>query len=219
MTYFFDIGANNGSDSMHWLNHHIDKGGIVYAFEPTPQLCEKIKTQIQERKWQDRYLVIQKAVSHFNGTAPFYVSGQADWGCSSLDQFQDSIELEKTWPGRQDFKVTDTIQVEVIRLDQFIEDEKLLAKDPNFRIDYLHVDAQGEDLNVLKSLGKYLTLVKEGVIEMPSSHQQKLYKDQLYVMEDAVNFLKENGFIIDKIESNDTQTNEVNIYFHASSSS
>jgi hypothetical protein len=32
------------------------------------------------------------------------------------------------------------------------------------KIDYLHVDAQGMDLRVLKSLGSYLSIVKE---EMP----------------------------------------------------
>jgi hypothetical protein len=70
-----------------------------------------------------------------------------------------------------------------------------------------------KDLEVLISLGDKINIVRTGVIEMPTSHEKKLYKDQKYIEKDAVEFLNKNGFQIDKIESNDCYRNEVNIYF------
>ena len=58
-----------------------------------------------------------------------------------------------------------------------------------------------------------INIVKAGVIEMPTSHNTKLYKNQKYLKDDAINFLKEKGFQIVGVNSNDAQCNEVNIFF------
>ena len=97
--------------------------------------------------------------------------------------------------------------MEVIRLDTFIEDNGI------DEIEYLHCDVQGKDLEVLFSLGKYIDILKSGVIEMPTTHERKLYKDQTYTAEDARKFLEANGFRITHETSNDWHNNECNIYF------
>jgi FkbM family methyltransferase len=202
MPVVFDVGANNGSSFLDQARANKDL--VVWAFEPTPKLAADL---IEKTKDLPNYHVVQKAVSDVAGQATFYIAGSdgCDWGCSSLNHFNDN--LDQTWPGRTDFRVTDQVNVEVIRLDSFVEELGLT------RIDHLHVDVQGKDLEVLKSLGDKLSIVASGVIEMASSEEVKLYKDQKYVLADAIKFLNENGFRVHRIEPNDVKCNEVNVYF------
>lgn len=194
----FDVGANNG-DSFFELARR-DPSVSVYAFEPTPEMCRIIQEKI---KGFDNYVLIEKAVSDFEGVAVFHVAGQADWGCSSLLEFSEKSRTE--WPGRTDFVKTDEIEVEVIRLDRFVKENGIL------KIDYLHIDTQGSDLKVLKGLGDQLGLVQEGVLEA-AGKPDILYDGQNTEVE-CIKFLVEHGFRIKKIESNDHFRNEVNIYF------
>jgi FkbM family methyltransferase len=191
----FDVGANNGSSCDHYIN---DKN-TVYAFEPTPYLLNNFLY----KKSCKNYIVIPKAVSDYNGVAEFNIAGQADWGCSSLNIFENN--LNETWPNRTDFKITEKIQVEVIRLDSFIEQNKIS------HIDFLHCDTQGNDLKVLKSLGKYIDIVNSGSVEV-------FKKNPLYVnidnsFDSVVQFLKTYKFNIKNIISNDSHGNEYNITF------
>lgn len=197
---FFDVGANNGDSSIHQAMN--DPDVHVYAFEPTPRMADIIRDRTRNLP---NYEVIQKAVSNETGRATFFIAGNYDWGCSSLCKFND--ELNVTWPGRMDFNVTDTIEVDVIRLDSFVNDRNIQ------KIDYLHVDVQGKDMEVLQGLGEHIDKVHAGVVEVPTSHNKRLYKDQIYIIDDVVEFLKQNGFNVENIEPNDCYNNEVNVYF------
>lgn len=198
MRVFFDVGANNGQQFIDLAS--INQDVFVYAFEPTPQMCEVIKSKTRHLK---NYILIEKAVSDFEGKAVFNVAGQGDWGCSSLLNFSDKSKTE--WPGRTDFKVTQKIDVDVIRLDKFIEENGISE------IEHLHIDTQGSDLKVLKGMGPYLSIVKSGVIEA-ANKDDVLYEGQ-NTKEQCVSFITENGFIIESISCNDPPCNEVNIKF------
>jgi len=195
---FFDVGANSGKDSIPIAKNDVNT--IVFGFEPTPQLIGIIKNQISGL---NNYILIEKAVSNYNGKSKFNVAGQADWGCSSLLEFSDKSKTE--WCGRTDFRITEEIEVDVIRLDNFIEEFKIK------KIDYLHVDTQGSDLNVLKGLGDYLKIVNEGVIEA-ANKENILYFGQ-NTKEECIDFLVKNNFKIINVEKNDPHDNEINIYF------
>ncbi|AGE51096.1 hypothetical protein PBCVCVG1_200L [Paramecium bursaria Chlorella virus CVG-1] len=197
MKVYFDVGANSGESMMH---HASD--GIVYAFEPTPRMIDIIK---ERSRGMENYHLIEKAVADYNGKSTFFISGNADWGFSSLNTFNDN--LEETWPGRSDFKVTDQVEVDVIRLDGFIEEHNIEE------IEFFHCDTQGKDLEVLIGMGDHLSKIKSGVIEMPTRHDTKLYKDQKYLETDARAFLETHGFCVERVESNDSQQNEVNVFF------
>ncbi len=192
----FDVGANDGSTTINlikafpWIT--------VFAFEPTPFLVTIIRERTAGIKG---YHLQVNAVGEVPGEATFNVAGSADWGCSSLLEFSDG--LEKTWPGRTDLKVTDKIKVDVIRLDDFLTQHRI------DQIDFLHVDTQGHDLSVLKSLGSRIGVVKAGVIEVPQSDEVKLYKGQ-HTKEEALRFLESHGFKIWRI---DHQLNEDNVFF------
>lgn len=193
MKTIFDVGANDGSSCYHFSVN----GDLVYAFEPTPFLLQKFLLP----KQSSNYIVVPKAVSNFNGKAKFKIAGQHDWGCSSLNSFSEN--LNQTWIGRTDFVVTEEIDVEVIKLKSFILQEKISC------IDFLHVDTQGSDLDVLLGLEEKIIIVNAGVIEAPASEEVKLYQNQ-YSKEQAEAFLINHGFKIDKLEY---QQNEFNIFF------
>lgn len=204
--FYFDIGANDGRSM---ISRAYEPDSVVYAFEPTPELVEKLRENYSNLP---NYHVIPKAVSDKEGKATFYISGHADWGCSSLCNFQNDDTLKRTWPGRTDFGVTQSVEVEVIRLATFISDLRKNSVQID-EIEYFHCDAQGKDLEVLMGMGKEIGLIKRGVIEMPTSHLSKLYSDQYFIDKDAIEFLENRGFEIISIESNDDQRNEVNIHF------
>ncbi len=195
---FFDVGANLGTSSIHIAIS--DPDTFVYAFEPTPELILYLKKQTLNLK---NYTVVGKAVSDYDSKAVFNVAGQSDWGCSSLLEFSDKSKTE--WPGRTDFVVTKQIQVDVIRLDNFIIENNIDV------IDYFHCDTQGSDLDVLYGLGEKISIIKEGTIEA-AAKQDILYKNQNTVME-CIEFLKMNNFEVVSVISNDPEFNEANIHF------
>lgn len=195
----FDVGANNGGSNIDKALYH--PNNLVFAFEPTPEMIEVIKSKTSHLR---NYVLIEKAVSDYDGTAKFNVVGTAGWGCSSLLDF--SNKSKKKWPGRtQDFKVTNQIDVDVIRLETFIR-EKTIPK-----IDYLHIDTQGSDLQVLKGLGDLIRIVRSGVVEA-GKEKDILYKGQ-NTLKETISFLESNGFEITELESNDPYDNEINVHF------
>lgn len=191
----FDVGANNGRSCFHFINGK----NTVYAFEPTPFLLEKYLYP----KSSSSYIVIPKAVSDFNGKSQFNIAGQADWGCSSLNVFSEDLNI--TWPDRKDFKVTDTIDVEVIRMDTFIEENNIHV------VDFLHCDTQGSDLKVLKSFGEKISILKSGEVE--AFAKNPLYKENDNSVDNVKEFLIQHGFKIDRVVNNDCYGNELNIHF------
>jgi FkbM family methyltransferase len=191
----FDVGANDGSSCYPLCS----EDSVVYAFEPTPQL---IREYLLPRA-SDKYVVIPKAVSDFDGKTIFNIAGQADWGCSSLNNFSD--KLHDTWPGRDDFKVTEKITVDVTRMDTFIEENGIN------HVHYLHCDTQGSDLKVLKSFGKYINIIESGVVE--AYEKNPLYQESDNNKEAIIKFLEDHNFMITDITSNDSHNNEVNIHF------
>lgn len=208
MKAIFDVGANNGYDG---LKLAVDNPGMhVFAFEPTPELIAAIhanKETVERMRGGaiSNYTLIEKAVSDFNGRTTFHIAGQQDWGCSSLLNFSEG--LDRTWPGRTDFKVTRAIDVDVIRLEDFCAEKNITA------IAYLHSDTQGADLRVLEGLGRYRACLKRGKIEAPGSRSVALYKEQ-HVLEDVVVAFLKWGFEIERITPNDEHCNELNIAFH-----
>ena len=198
MIYIFDVGAHWGQDSLHLARDNKDI--TVYAFEPTPELAQRLRDESKE--FSDRYKIFECAISDFDGEADFHMV-EGDTGSASLNEFSDN--LDKSWPGRTDFVVRGTKKVEVYRLDTWLD--KFAPEITE--IEHLHIDAQGSDLAVLKGLGDKLRMVKTGVVEVPQSAELSLYKGQ-HTKEEAVQFLVSNRYEIVKMTK---QVNEDNIYF------
>lgn len=197
-----DVGANNGKS----LFPHLDKNDLLkcWAFEPTPHLIDILTTE--SKKYGERYHVEPYALSDFDGSAKFNIQAHSDWGCSSLNTFDDNIK--ETWPGLNEFYNDYSIDVKVYRFDTWY-------KEHNFkwdRIDFFHCDAQGSDLKVLQGMGDLIHMIRMGEIECARNDTVKLYKEN-HTLDDTVEFLTHKGFTITNISYNDGFGNELNVMF------
>lgn len=198
---FFDIGANEGNDFINIAKNEPQTN--VYAFEPIPKLVEKLRHLTSHLK---NVNIIESAVSDFNGKSIINISPESiygDYSCSSLLEFSEKSKTE--WPGREDFKIIDNLEVNVLRLDSF------LIQNGITKIDYLKIDTQGHDLKVLKGLGDFISIVECGIMEA-GAKDDILYNGQ-NTENESIAFLESNGFEIINVSSNDIFRNEVNIIF------
>ena len=185
MEKIIEVGANSGQDSIKYLS----KGNrFLYAFEPVPYLGDNL-IKLLDGAGITTYKLIRKAVTDTNGTATFHLSGTElahNFACSSLHQFADNIHQQ--WGGRPDFVHTNSLEVETMRLDTFIEEEGIEE------VEYLHIDAQGNDFTVLKSLGDKVGIVKAGKCE--AANKVALYKGVDNSVYSIIEWLEANGFRI-----------------------
>lgn len=203
-----EVGAYDGSDSLRFHG----QGYRVFTFEPNRELYANL---LAKTRGLEGYAVLNQAVCLEDGTTDFYVCRAG--GASSILPFKDDRELERHWTAaRTDVQYSGTkYAVECTRLDTFLERQGLAGVD----IDYLHCDAQGADLDVLKSLGKYVGNVKEGVIESAYSAEKAIYRGQDNTVDAARAWLQHNGFEVVEVSPNDATGCECNIRFrrrHAS---
>jgi FkbM family methyltransferase len=205
MKTLIEVGACDGTDS---LSYHA-KGYRVYTFEPKKDLYDNL---VEKTRHLSDYHVFPKAVCLSDGKTTFNICKQG--GASSILKFRTDEELNNTWTsGRTDIHYSgESYEVETTRLDSFIEEYKL----QDTGIDFIHIDAQGVDLECLMSLGKYIVNVKEGVVETVIDNNKSIYVDQkLNNFENVKNFLEENNFMITSVQSNDYTNCEYNIYFRS----
>lgn len=144
-----DVGLSyNAPQSQSWLSRE-DAGLMVFGFEPNPEsvaFLTRKNNQIQHRYIEEGRFVIQPcALSSVEEptTMKFYVSNN-DCGTSSL------YPNDETRLG----KIKEVIDVPVYSLKMFFDG---FPWDRFQYIDYLKIDAQGSDLNILKSAGSYLS--------------------------------------------------------------
>jgi len=203
MKTLIEVGAFDGSDSLRYHKN----GFKVFTFEPKKDL---FKNLVDRTKTLTDYTVIPKAVSLTNGIAVLNICKSG--GASSILPFRSDAELIKHWTARRvDIQYSGlSYDVETTRLDTFIEEYGL----QNTIIDFIHIDAQGVDLQCLKSLGKYIENVKAGVVETVKDTNKSIYIGQEdNTLENVTTFLLLNGFKITQIQSNDYTNCEFNVSF------
>jgi FkbM family methyltransferase len=185
MKTIIECGANLGLDTKNLHLKYPD--AVIYAFEPTIELfCERLYPQFARNP---KIKLFPFAIDIKNGYTKFNVAGQADWGCSSIYEFSDDIMTK--WPNRPDFKFTHSYLVPTITLFDFCEMQNIKE------IEYLWIDTQGNDFNVLKSLGDKLSNVNSGRCE--AAFEVELYKNTENKVENIKSLLQQFGF---KIEIN-----------------
>jgi FkbM family methyltransferase len=149
-----DIGLSyNAPHSQIWLKKERDS--YVFGFEPVPENIERIRTggprknprhdEPLDVKFLDtRFKLIPCALSNVEPTTQkFYVTGR-DSGCSSL------FKPKEKFVG----KIKEEVDVPVFSLKHFFD---LFPWEQIPYIEYVKIDTQGSDLNVLKGAGKYLS--------------------------------------------------------------
>jgi FkbM family methyltransferase len=174
MKTVIEVGAHKGGDTEIWLR---DPNTTVFAFEPAPKHIKVLKKKFSN--FSNFYLT-ETAVDIVEEEKVFNISK----GCSSLHEFADN--LKQLWPDRHHWEVLDKVTVNTIRLDNFVKEKNIK------QIDYLWIDAQGNDFRVLQSLGKYISIVQEGRCE--AAYNIALYKDVVNDVDSIVTWLDSQGF-------------------------
>jgi FkbM family methyltransferase len=176
-----EIGVNTGQDVERLLQYR----GDYHGFEPVPELYNKLTERYKNNYRVNLYpyaVDIEEGPATFNISKPTGIAYA--YGCSSLHEF--STNLDEVWPGREDFEVVEKITVERIRLESFLDN---LNYD---KISYFWCDAQGNDLNVLKSMGDHVKNIQEGRMEV--AYKVELYSGTGNTHANAMKFLEEHGF-------------------------
>lgn len=189
-----DVGANIGDTSVPWMS---ESDIEVYAFEPDPRMFSVLK-----KHQSSRYHVFNQAISSEEGRLNFFQS--VDTSCSSLLPYTD--EGIKRWisPVGRVHSTLGVIQVDTVTLSRVFEENHLE------KVDYLKIDAQGHDFEVVKSAGEYLRNIREVMLEVQVTDFE-LYKGSSKI-KDVLDYMKSYEFIEIRREAN-TGDQEYNITF------
>jgi FkbM family methyltransferase len=202
------IGANDGTICLPLAEKNKDL--FIHAFEPNPALVKKIKLlkkKIEKSKniSINNFKIHQLAVGDKDKSVILNISKHDK--VSSTKKL--SKHLDKAWPGyrKSVFKVVKKKKVKMITLSNFIK------KNSISKILYIHIDTQGNDLNVLKGLKKYIHKVESGKMEAAINIKKAAYENAGILLK-VKKFLLNYNFTIEKIVKIERVfDNEVDIFF------
>ena len=214
MNAAFDVGADDGYHGIlfAFLNPKIK----VFAFEPIKGSKKQILKNLHKVEnffniKINNYKIINSAISDFNGSKTFY---EANYKVGS-SLLKPKKKLDKFWTESKDLlikevskgiKMKKKYKVKVLTLERFCKSNSIKI------INYLHIDAQGNDLRVINSLKKYKKFLLEGVVEVPKNNKLKIYVNE-HTYKDLKKKFKLWKFKITNIEEVQKNYPSLNIYF------
>lgn len=169
-TVFIDVGANIGYYSI-WASK-FNPDGKIYSFEPSEINFRHLNENISCNNLFSQIIPIQKAVAATSG----HISMTAN-----LDTLNHIVKNEPDEENRNIIKVSS------ISLDDFAEKEKILF------IDYLKIDVEGFELDVLMGSEKLLIGKKIGIIQMEINNAL-LHSG--YTVDAMLDFLNKYSYIL-----------------------
>jgi len=165
----FDIGANTGVFSL--AAQTINPGAKVIAFEPFPRFHDQLQKNVKLNKYE--IICERAAISDVKGVAEFYFPEE---GAGNIY----SASLSEAHYKDHNSSRSEKILVDVINLKSYIETMDVKA------IDLIKIDAEGNDVNVLRGMGDYLNkFAPDILIEVHSDEVgreiQSLLNEKYYV--------------------------------------
>lgn len=163
----FEIGANYGQDANMLKLFFGVPGSNVYVFEPHPQLYKYIQGRYDFNSYD-------YAVGDTDGETDFYLSDFSRYnpGSSTCVPYEFTKDLKK-------------IKVNQIKMKSFLDKHKEIDE-----IDFLKVDAEGLDYEVLVGFEEYIHKVK--CIQTEAEQYSMTYGHHIF--SDIVQFLISNNF-------------------------
>lgn len=160
--------------------------------------CEPRSTKKDQKNYTENFSPKTKvfnykcAIYDKEGIFPFYICHKGE--CSSL--FKPDLKKYIYRSGKKSTNeernkrmvVNSIIKVRCRRLDSIINEL-------NIDFDFIKIDTQGADLNVIKSLGKYL----DDIIGIHTELNFKEFYKNIFLFKDADKYLKNNGFYLYKV--------------------
>jgi FkbM family methyltransferase len=195
-----DVGASNGHFAVPWSYNYSDYN--IYCFEPNNKNYKLLE---QRTKNIENIKIYKKAISNNSCIKRFYEANYTN--SSSLLPFNKAgvDKWKNPTPTIPKLKTIDEYDVECVRLDEWLEQNNL-----NDVIDFIKIDTQGHDLEVIKSLGDKIKNVKEITAEVQTV-ETEVYKNSSK-RENLLKYMKEQGFSIWKIQPW-SHNQEQNIWF------
>lgn len=190
---WIDVGANRGQLTLGAARYC--PGLTVWAFEPTPELAHELKLQAPPN-----YHVIEAAIALYDGEAVFHLNNNDSTSSLLLNN------PDGKWIGGEDIEKIGEVRVQTMRLDTFLNRHGIQ------KVDWLKVDAQGADLDVVESAGERLSDVSCVTMEVTVGITEQYVGSTR--KEAAVSFMKRNAFALVRAESQ-THDQEENLTFHS----
>jgi len=179
MRIVVEIGANNGDDTAR-LVQDADK---LYACEPDPALINQLISRFGS---SPKITIWPYAIDLVEGERELHIMAH-ERGINSLYPLHPNLlntPLQKHWQYQQG--MTHSIVIETRRLDTLVKKYEI----PH--IDFLWIDAQGNDLITLKSLGDLISIVRAGRLEC--TYKVPIYEGVDNSYESVVKFLEDHHF-------------------------
>lgn len=180
----FDVGACVGETISKF-----DGFDKIYAFEPAPHVFNIL---VENHKNDPRIEFYEMAISDEDGVKS--LKYHDNYGYSSFLEIDKEGEFAKKCqefdPGFDN--IVSIIDVQTKRIDTFMQENCIE------HIDFLKIDTQGNDLNVIKSLGKMIDKVDTIELEVQI---KPLYKNSSS-KEEIVYFMQKNNFNLISEEAN-----------------
>ena len=193
-----EVGANTGEDTARFVR---DGNNIVYAIEPDPFLIKILQDKF---KGIEKLILLPYAIDLEETTKTFYIS-ELNRGINSLFPLHPEL-LNTALAKHPTYQVgfSSAVQVQTRRLDSLMEEYGIET------VEYLWIDAQGNDLKALQSLGDRIQDVDQGRCEC--TYKVPIYTGTDNTYESVKTFLDANGFIttIDYVHQDES---EVDIRF------
>ncbi|WP_333877149.1 FkbM family methyltransferase [Flavobacterium sp.] len=184
--FFIDVGSKDRLDSCFELSSITDMVG----FEPNPIELDRLRNKNQQHPFQSLQLE-SSCLSDSNGEVDFYITKHASMSSllpsdaqnyrkhfgtyQQFVQWQDNIALDKI------------VRVPSITLDDYL-------KDFTANVDYLKIDTQGSELQVLKGAEKWLNDKRINVLKIEVS-TVAVYQNQV-LFSDIDVFLRSKGYVL-----------------------
>ena len=172
-----DVGLSySAANAVAWIRE--DPNLIVLGFEPLPESCVRLRKWLSEQpdsaNLSRQLVILPVALGREAGTSKLHITAD-DTASSSL--------LPPKNMGQQG-----TIEVQVFTIVDLL---KLLPKERVSHIDYLKLDCQGMDLEILKGAGGELT--KFALVTAEAEDDQ--YLNSTNSLRELVQFMETNGFV------------------------
>jgi FkbM family methyltransferase len=151
----------------------------VYGFDPDPDECARLQ-DLYSKLPPESVTCVPLALAGQKGTRTLYITKEP--ACSSLHRPIQS--LVDHYPSLDCMRLEKTIEIEVVTLKEWAE------KNAVNHVDYIKLDTQGSELEILKGAGALLSTIKCIDIEVEFN---PLYEGQS-VFSEVDGFLRLNGF-------------------------
>lgn len=159
----FDIGANEGQYA-EMLRRKVGYRGLIISFEPIPQAAEIVRAKA---KADPNWIVIEAAISEFDGVTQFNVMNQSQFSSLSTPR-HDDVNL---FIGQNE--ICQSIEVTVELLATALN---RLRQSYHFKRPFLKMDTQGFDYKIVNCSK---SVIREFVGLQSELAIKKLYEDSI----------------------------------------